>query len=109
MGSVFAGMVALALRGRLSPVKGVGGGAAGIVALDYGVVEPIGKGLPMQVYSRRYMSQVNKAMSIIADEKGLDPNDVSGRNSRAILRKCRQGLNHTSKTCPNFGQAASSW
>lgn len=39
------------------------------------------RGLPLQEFQKTYIDRVSKALGGLAEEKALDPNDVTGRNS----------------------------
>lgn len=39
------------------------------------------RGLPLQEFQKTYINRVSKALGGLAEEKALDPNDVTGRNS----------------------------
>lgn len=39
------------------------------------------RGLPLQEFQKTYIDRVSRALSGLAEEKALDPNDVTGRNS----------------------------
>lgn len=39
------------------------------------------RGLPLQEFQKTYIDRVSKALGCLAEEKALDPNDVTGRNS----------------------------
>lgn len=39
------------------------------------------RGLPLREFQKTYIDRVSKALGGLAEEKALDPNDVSGRNS----------------------------
>lgn len=79
-GAAVAVAVGLALKGKLTPTVGARVGFNGGVVLG-DIPEPIGKGVPLQVYSKEYMKRVNAAMLRLARERAIDPNDLTGRNS----------------------------
>ncbi len=83
-GALLAACIALAKKSKLSPAQANRGGTAAVLAgtgIDFSVEEPVGKGVPLQIYSKNYMKQVNFVMKELAKAKGLDPDDVTGRNS----------------------------
>lgn len=83
-GALLAACIALAKKGKLSPAQANRGGTAAVLAgtgIDFIVEEPIGRGVPLQIYSKNYMKQVNRVMTEIALSKGIDPNDAQRRNS----------------------------
>lgn len=80
-GVAVAAGIALAVKGKITPVVMQKSGSVGVRALETFVDEPIGAGVPTQTYSKEYMKQVNKIMSQLARAQGIDPNDVERRNS----------------------------
>lgn len=83
-GAILAALIGLAKKGKLSPAQANRGGTAAVLAgtgIDFNVEEPVGKGVPLQIYSKNYMKQVNFVMKELAKAKGLDPDDITGRNS----------------------------
>lgn len=76
--------IALARKGKLTREKAQESGLAGLNTLDRidrSYPEPLEFGMPTQKYSKDYMAEVNKAMTKVAKLNGLDPDDVTGRNS----------------------------
>lgn len=109
--------VALAItqakKGNLTQATALKSGIAGLQAVEkvdkvYVDRPPMfapKEGIPLQEYSREYMKKVNRAMTEIAKMNGIDPNDVTGRNSLRNLAEMQTRYESHQKAIDGFKKA----
>lgn len=109
--------VALAItqakKGKLTQATALKSGIAGLqtvekvdkVYVDRPPMFAPKEGIPLQEYSREYMKKVNKAMTEIAKMNGIDPDDVTGRNSLRNLAEMQTRFESHQKSIDGFKKA----